>query len=198
MEEENSQPQEVQDQKYRRLNIPKLDWSVEKQKEAKISEETQNELLEIFKLFDKESTGSVNPNDLKEGLQIVGFHRECPEIFRVIEDLGFKYDKDKHPISFEDFINHLNLRLGDVSTRSAANKIFEKLVDQEVNQITPTKLQEIIEFCGNSLSQEDTNYLLKTIFAQNDDIDINQDEFYYIMTKKPSDIDKIVLVTKSK
>src|SRR5690606_6697977 len=127
-----------------------------------------------------------------------GFNRECPEIYRVIEDLCYQFDKDKELISFEEFVDYLNSKLGDLSTRNGANRIFEKLMDPENRQITPTKLHEIIQYCGHKLSQEDVEYMFNTIFNQGEDIDINQDEFYYIMTKKPSDIDNITSVNKSK
>lgn len=185
--------------KVRYLRIPKIDWSQQTKAEAKISPETEKELKEIFEIFATQGKNDrVNPNDLREGLSIVGFNKECPEIFRLIEDLSFQYDRDKNPISFEEFVDFLNSRLGDITTRSGANRVFEKLMDTDIRQITPEKLHEIIEHCGHNLSQEDVVYMLKSIFNQGEDIDINQDEFYYIMTKRPSDIDNITNVTKSK
>lgn len=199
-EDSGTQPVETEtNPKVRFLRIPKLNWKDNKKAEAKISPETEKELKEIFDVFaTNEKHDKVNPNDLKEGLLLVGFNRECPEIYRVIEDLCYQYDRDKTPVSFREFIDYLNSRLGDITTRAGANRIFDKLCDQDARQITPTKLHEIIQYCGHNLSQEDVNYLLKTVFNQGDDIDINQDEFYYIMTKKPSDIDNITSVTKSK
>ena len=199
---ENPQLLEVPAQtkeKIRFLRIPKLNWGPYTKTTAKISPETEKELKEIFEIFaTNDNHHRVNPNDLKEGLTTVGFNRECPEIFRVIEDLCFIYDKDKILINFKDFVDYLNAKLGDISTRNGANRIFEKLMDPEEKQITSSKLHEIIEYCGHELSKEDVDYLLKTIFNHGDDIDINNDEFYYIMTKKPSDIDSITNVTKSK
>lgn len=186
-------------EKPRFLRIPKLNWNEQTKIEARISPETEKELKEIFEIFatqDKDSR--VNPNDLREGLSIVGFNKECPEIYRLIEDLSFQYDKDSIPISFNEFVEYLNTRLGDITTRNGANRVFEKLMDPEFRQITPQKLHEIIEYCGHNLSQEDVEYMLKTIFNQGEDIDINQDEFYYIMTRRPSEIDNITNVTKSK
>jgi len=181
------------------LRIPKIDWSEQTKAQAKISPETEKELKEIFDIFATQGNHDrVNPNDLREGLSIVGFNKECPEIFRLIKDLSFQYDKDNNPISFDEFVDYLNSRLGDITTRPGANRVFEKLMDADVRQITPEKLHEVIEYCGHTLSQEDVVYMLKTIFNQGEDIDINQDEFYYIMTKRPSDIDNITNVTKSK
>ena len=186
--------------KIKLLRIPKLNWTDQKKRDARITPETEKELKEIFNIFGtNDKQGRVNPNDLKEGLSIVGFNRECPEIYRAIEDLCFQYDKDKILVSFNEFVEYLNSRLGNVSTRpGGANRIFEKLEDPEIKQITPKKLHEIIEYCGHSISQDDVTYMMNTIFNQGEDIDINQDEFYYIMTKKPSDIDNITNVTKSK
>ena len=136
----------VENEKIRYIRIPKLNWKDNKKPEAKILPETEKELKEIFDIFaTNDKHDRVNPNDLKDGLSIVGFNRECPEIYRVIEDLCFQYDKDQNLISFKEFIDYLNSRLGDISTRNGANRIFEKLMDPDVRQITPVKLHEIIE-----------------------------------------------------
>jgi hypothetical protein len=37
---------------------------------------------------------------------------------------------------------------------------------------------------------------MKRISEPSDDVDITSDEFYYIMTKKPADVDLITPVTK--
>ena len=47
------------------------------------------------------------------------------------------------------------------------------------------------------LDEKDFEFILKTIAGNSDSININQDEFYYIMTKSPEEALKITLATKS-
>lgn len=51
---------------------------------------------------------------------------------------------------------------------------------------------------GDDLSLDDVKYMMKLISNPSDDININQDEFYYIMTKQPAEVDLITPVTKHK
>ena len=48
-----------------------------------------------------------------------------------------------------------------------------------------------------NLDEKDFQFILKTIAGNSDSININQDEFYYIMTKSPEEALKITLATKN-
>jgi hypothetical protein len=76
--------------------------------------------------------------------------------------------------------------------------VFEKLQDEKIKEITPESLYKVISEIelDNKLSLQDIKYLLTRISDPSLDIDITSDEFYYIMTKKPSDVDLINPVTK--
>ncbi len=91
----------------------------------------------------------------------------------------------------------MNDRLGDNTSRTGVNKLFSVLADPKVNEITPETLHKMIEEIGDSLSVEDVKYMLEVISHPSNDINITSDELYYIMTKKPSDVDLITPVTKS-
>ena len=69
--------------------------------------------------------------------------------------------------------------------------------DEDENAVTPEKLHEVIQKIGDKLSDEDVQYLMQTIAEPSEDIVIDSDEFYYIMTKKPDEVVKITQVTKS-
>jgi hypothetical protein len=70
-------------------------------------------------------------------------------------------------------------------------------MDHNVKEITPETLHKEIAEIGDELSLEDVKYILEKISEPSTDININSDEFYYIMTKKPADVDLITGVTKS-
>lgn len=59
-------------------------------------------------------------------------------------------------------------------------------------------MQKIIEEAGDELSLDDIKYMLKRISDPSTDININSEEFYYLMTKKPAEFELINPVTKTK
>jgi Ca2+-binding EF-hand superfamily protein len=104
---------------------------------------------------------------------------------------------NEKPITFDQFVNFLNERLGDNSSRLGLNSVFSKLMDPKVKEITPKALHNIVSDLGHELSLDDIKYLLERVSEPSTDINITSDEFYYIMTKKPADVDLITPVTKS-
>jgi hypothetical protein len=87
--------------------------------------------------------------------------------------------------------------MGDVSTREGVNKLFWKVADHKIGEITPENLHAVIQELGDNLSLEDVTYILEKISEPSTDINITSDELYYIMTKKPADVDLFTPITKS-
>jgi hypothetical protein len=56
----------------------------------------------------------------------------------------------------------------------------------------------LITDLGDEISLEDIKYILQRISDPSTDINITNDEFYYIMTKKPAEVDLITPITKIK
>ena len=127
------------------------------------------------------------------------FHKQSPVIYKHIEDLCLEYDINGQPITFDQFIEYLNKHLGDNTSRNGISHIFERMMDSSIKEITPESLHNIIEEVekDNKLSLEDVRYMLKRIADPSQDLNLTLDEFYYIMTKKPSDVDIITPATKS-
>lgn len=115
----------------------------------------------------------------------------------MIEQLCLDYDIKGKSLRFNDFIEYLNEKLGDVSTREGVNKLFWKVADPDIGEITPENLHSVIRELGDNLSLEDVTYILERISDPSLDINITNDELYYIMTKKPADVDLFTPITKS-
>ena len=101
------------------------------------------------------------------------------------------------PITFEYFIKFLNDRLGDNTSRFGINNVFAKLMDSDLKEITPESLHKLVSELGDKLSLDDVKYVLTKLSEPLNDINITSDEFYYIMTKKPAEVDLITPVTKT-
>ena len=102
-----------------------------------------------------------------------------------------EYDLQGKDMTSEEILNYITENLGDNKTRKGLNSIFESLIDKKSGEITPKELAKISEEIGDDLNEEDLATILKTISGHSSNININQDEFYYIMTKEPEDALKI-------
>ena len=181
----------------RRVKIPKQDWSIsiDEDSHVAISREIWSELKKQFDEFAVNK--KVNPHHIQEGLRLIGFHKEHPDIYKVIEDLCLEYDITGKEITPDKFVQFINEHLGNTLTRQGVNILYDAIADARKGEITPEALHQLVQEIGDELSEDDVKFILETIADPSKNINISLDEFYYIMTKKPSDVVKITKVTKA-
>ena len=180
---------------YRKIAISKLDWASDEIEPPILLKEIETELREALNNISEGK--KINPHIIQNGLRSINFHKEHPEIYKVIEDLCLDYDIKENDLSTDDIISYINSHLGDNKTRNGTNIIFENLKDEKVEKISPESLQQVIEEIGDKMNIDDVKYLMQTIAEPSNDINISSEETYYIMTKKPADVVKITSLTKN-
>ena len=180
------------------IKFPKLDWSSKAEElenaPPELSEEVYKVLKEDLDAITKKK--SINPHEIQNGLRDINFHKEYPDIYKIIDDMCLEYDLQGKEMTSEQILNYITEKLGDNRSRKGLNNIFDSLKDQKVGEITPEVLAKIAAEVGDELNEQDIKKILQTISGQSSSININQDEFYYIMTKKPEDAFKINMATK--
>ena len=182
----------------RKINFPKLDWNVKADEFENAEPELSEEIYKVLKedLDSITNNQAINPHDIQKGLRAVNFHKDYPDIYKIIDDMCLEYDLQGKDMTSDDILNYITENLGDNKTRKGLNNIFESLKDKQLGEITPKELAKIAEEIGDDLNEEDLTTILQTISGPSASININQDEFYYIMTKKPEDAFKINMATK--
>ena len=182
----------------KKINFPKLDWSDKAEEYENAEPELSEEIYKVLKedLDAITNKKAINPHDIKNGLRAVNFHKDYPDIYKIIDDMCLEYDLQGKDMTSEQILNYITDNMGDNKTRKGLNNIFESLKDKKLGEITPKELAKIAEEIGDDLNEEDLSTILKTISGPSANININQDEFYYIMTKKPEDALKITMATK--
>ena len=180
---------------YRKIQISKIDWSNDEIETPILLKEIETELREALNNISEGK--KINPHLIQNGLRSINFHKEHPEIYKVIEDLCLDYDIKGNDLSTDDIISYINSHLGENKTRNGTNVIFENLKDEKIGKISPESLHQIIEEIGDKMNVEDVKYLMQTIAEPSNDINISSEETYYIMTKKPADVVKITSLTKN-
>ena len=180
------------------IKFPKLDWSPKadelENSEPELSDEVYKVLKEDLDAITKQK--AINPHEIQNGLRGINFHKEYPDIYKIIDDMCLEYDLQGKEMTSDQILNFITEKMGDNKTRKGLNNIFDSLKDQKTGEITPEVLAKIAAEVGDELNEQDLKKILQTISGPSPSININQDEFYYIMTKKPEDAFKINMATK--
>ena len=180
---------------YRKIVIPcKLDWSKQFEVEPTITPEVIKELETA--LNDVAKGKKLDPKTMEVGLRRINFHKEYPEIFKIIQEMSLEVDIKGEELTVQQFIDYISETIGGNTTRAGVNVTFKALKDEKTGEITAESIAKVVEEFGENLSLEDIEYMLQTICGPYGEPNITSEEFYYIMTKKPSDAAKINSLTK--
>ena len=182
---------------YRKINFPKINWTEEDPQEStpELSQEIYNSLKDVLDTITNNK--SINPHLIQDGLRSINFHKEKPEIYKIIEEMCLEYDLKGKEMNTMEILNYIINSLSDIKTRKGLNSLFDEIKDKRTGEITPKELSQISKDNEENLDEKDFQFILKTIAGNSDSININQDEFYYIMTKSPEEALKITLATKN-
>ena len=181
---------------YRKINFPKLDWSQEDSQDIpELSQEIYDSLKETLDIITNKK--SINPHLIQDGLRAINFHKERPDLYKIIEEICLEYDLKGKEMNTTQILNYIINYLSDNKTRKGLNSLFDEMKDKRIGEITPKELSKIAQENEEPLDEKDFQYILKTISGHSNSINITQDEFYYIMTKSPEEALKIINATKT-
>ena len=181
---------------YRKINFPKINWSQEDSQDIpELSQEIYDSLKETLDIITNKK--SINPHLIQDGLRSINFHKERPDLYKIIEEICLEYDLKGKEMNTTQILNYIINYLSDNKTRKGLNSLFDEIKDKRIGEITPKELSKIAQENEEPLDEKDFQYILKTISGHSNSINITQDEFYYIMTKSPEEALKIILATKT-
>ena len=181
---------------YRKINFPKINWNQEDTQDIpELSQEIYDSLKETLDIITNKK--SINPHLIQDGLRSINFHKERPDLYKIIEEICLEYDLKGKEMNTTQILNYIINYLSDNKTRKGLNSLFDEIKDKRIGEITPKELSKIAQENEEPLDEKDFQYILKTIFGHSNSINITQDEFYYIMTKSPEEALKIINATKT-
>ena len=181
---------------YRKINFPKINWNQEDTQDIpELSQEIYDSLKETLDIITNKK--SINPHLIQDGLRSINFHKERPDLYKIIEEICLEYDLKGKEMNTTQILNYIINYLSDNKTRKGLNSLFDEIKDKRIGEITPKELSKIAQENEEPLDEKDFQYILKTISGHSNSINITQDEFYYIMTKSPEEALKIILATKT-
>ncbi|OMJ66403.1 hypothetical protein SteCoe_36760 [Stentor coeruleus] len=141
-----------------------------------LTEEEIKDIKEAFDLFDSDNSGTIDPKEVNAALASLGSDRS-QTIFRLlagIEELGGS-------ITFDDFLHHINGRLGNRNSREGIERIFD-LFDDGRGVIDVKNLTRVARELGESMTEDELLEAIKRVAGEK--TEITADDFYKVMTKK--------------
>ena len=146
------------------------------------SNEENDDLRQAFDLFDVKENGKIDPNEIKETMKQLGFDTKNPTIFQIIEDLDTPESKKNGGISFSQFSESMNKRLGDKESKEGARRIFDLFVDDIKAEYIPIEsLKKIAKELGDKSSDDQLKDMIECASKNNGQLSF--DDFYYIISK---------------
>ena len=134
-----------------------------------------------FECFDPKNTGQIDPRELKETMEALGFSKTNPGIYEIIASMDSP--EYRNGMTFEQFTDVINTQLVDKESKDGIQRIFDLFADQEnPDNITLNSLKKNAVELQADITPEELKDLLGR--ASNNGNDINFDEFYEIMTKR--------------
>ena len=151
------------------------------QKENTSTEENE-ELRQAFDLFDVKENGRIDPSEIKETMKQLGFDTKNPTIYKIIEDLDTPESKQNGGISFSEFSESMNKRLGDKESKEGVRRIFDLFVDDpKAEYITLEALKKIAKELGDKTPDDELKEMIECASKNNGQLSF--DDFYYIISK---------------
>ena len=151
------------------------------QKENASTEENED-LRQAFDLFDVKENGKINPNEIKETMKQLGFDTKNPTIYKIIEDLDTPESKQNGGISFSEFSESMNNRLGDKESKEGVRRIFDLFVDDSKAEYIPLEvLKKIAKELGDKTPDDTIKDMIEC--ASKNKGQLSFDDFYYIISK---------------
>ena len=140
-----------------------------------------NDIIEGFQMLGSDTGGLVNPNELKEIMDIMNMSEKNPFIYNIILTLCSDQEtQQKGGIEASDFISLLDQNLNDTSSKGGIQKIFSVFSNSLTNKISMPVFSNIIGD-GNSFG-EDGEKIKKLITKPEINVkELNFNEFHDIV-----------------
>ena len=148
-----------------------------------ISTEENDDLRQAFDLFDIKENGKIDPSEIKETMKQLGFDLKNPTIYNIINDLDTEESKKNGGLSFSEFSEIMQKRLGDRDTKEGVKRIFDLFVDNENAEYIPLEsLKKVAKELGEKMSEDELKDMIECATKNNGKLSF--EDFYYIISKK--------------
>jgi Ca2+-binding EF-hand superfamily protein len=148
----------------------------------RLAAEDYDELVNTFKVFDEDNSGTIDPVEINKVLEELGLDRRNPFVLNLINGLK---DKNK-PIGLEEFIDTIASRVGETKTKDGIRRVFALFDKDENGVIDFEEFKGIAKQLHDGINDDDIHEMLHSTHI-NHKTSSNEgftfDEFYTIVSK---------------
>jgi Ca2+-binding EF-hand superfamily protein len=148
----------------------------------RIHPEDYEQLRTTFEQFDIDKSGFIDPEEISKIMEELGESRKGTLIWTIIDSLRYK----NKPINFEEFVEIVTPKIGDVKTKEGIRTIFKHLDLDEDDYINYDELKKLSRMAGDAINDEEILELLHSTFINNktnNNEGLYFEEFYMLVTK---------------
>ncbi|CAH8852921.1 unnamed protein product [Trichobilharzia szidati] len=139
----------------------------------------KRDLLEAFKLLDKEGSGLITGRELKVALRALGFDPTAADIRQLV----LEHDPDnKGLIDFKGFLEIMTLKMTEKSEKADLIKAFRICDDDDSGKLTLSKLKRAAQLLGEDINDEELQEMIDEADKDGDG-EVSEEEFLWIMRK---------------
>merc|ERR1712046_38936 len=144
---------------------------------TKMSEKEIAECKEAFDLFDGDSGGTIDIEELGTAMTALGFEPKKAEVKKMVDDL----DKDGDgTIDFDEFMNLMADKMSSKDAREDMCKAFKLFDSSGEGKIKFKDLKTVATELGENMSDADLQGMMDEADTDGDGV-INEDEFLKVM-----------------
>ena len=147
-----------------------------------LNRDEQANLKNLFKLYDHNKEGRIEPNELVLGLKNYGINNTCPQLFSIVSGLDTAVN-NADGITFPQLLEEINEKFGNKMDKKEVKRIFELfLKDKTQESIYLADLKNTCAEMNLDYLHHDLLMMLKDSSALKNEMTF--EEFNVMMTEK--------------
>jgi Ca2+-binding EF-hand superfamily protein len=112
--------------------------------------EEYEQLRATFSLFDSDNSGTIDPEEINKIMDELGEGRKGTLIYNIIEGLKVK----NKPITFDEFVELVTPRVGDIKTKEGLRTVFSHLDTDNDDYINYDELKHLAKLSGDMINDD--------------------------------------------
>lgn len=148
----------------------------------KLMPEEYEQLKNVFDLFDEDHSGLIDPEEINKIMEELGDSRKGTFAYGVIENLKSKGKL----INFDEFLELVCPRVGEVKTKEGIKTIFSHIDRQEDEVIDFEEIKNLARIAGDGTNDDEIMEMLHSIHINRETTTnehLSFDDFYGIVSK---------------
>ena len=138
------------------------------------------EIKKAFDMFDIDNTGTINPMDLKNTLEVQGYETKNSAVYRMINEIDVD---NTEKVNFGEFLDLMASEGFDNTSVDEIRKLFNIFDIDKTGYIEVKNLKRIARELGESLDEQEIIEIITKSDLDGDGV-VSFQDFYNIMNKQ--------------